>query len=174
MGKKLNVLLSFALAAVFIFGAALTANTVSAQEPVGSQPGIEEMQRQVEELRALINALILALGSNNSAQPQTNQEGIPSISSQRAREIAVELVGHGIARDVMLFSENGVLTFEVEVVHNNVQYMVYINALNGGIIRMSRNEGGTQGITTLPEVIAPRPTPAPTPTNSPNATPRPR
>ena len=175
MKQQLKGVLCALLAAAFIFSGVFTANTVSAQQLNNNQPSVEEMQTQIEELRTLINALVLALG--NGAQPQTNQAGIPSISSQRARAIAVELVGHGIARDVMLFSENGVLMFEVEVIHETVRYMVYVNAINGGVIRMSRYEEGSQGITTLPDVVpgvtAPRPTPAPTPSPGPSATPNP-
>jgi uncharacterized membrane protein YkoI len=94
------------------------------------------------------------------------QPGIPQISGQRAREIALELLGHGTARDVLLFEENGVLIFEVEIRYVDVRYMVYVNAISGNVVRMSRHEDGYQGITTLPEVVPPivlppEPTPPP-------------
>ena len=81
---------------------------------------------------------------------------IPRISNQQARDIAVEHLGHGTAVDTMLFFYNDVLTFEVDVRHQNVRYTVYVNAINGRVARMSRHEEGFQGITTLPEVIPPQ------------------
>jgi uncharacterized membrane protein YkoI len=122
---------------------------------VQAQSTTEEMQATIAELTALINILI-------QNQSTDNQAGIPQISSQRAREIALELIGHGTARDVFLFTENSVLIFEVEIRHDNVRYMVYVNALSGDVVRMSRHEDGYQGITTLPEVVPPIATLPPT------------
>ncbi|MDR2182805.1 MAG: PepSY domain-containing protein [Clostridiales bacterium] len=161
------------MCAVMLFASFAPTTTAYAQNQPNST--YEEMRRQIEELRTLINLLITLLQNNNAntGQNQPNQAAIPSISSQRARDIAIELVGHGTARDVILFSDNGVLTFEVEVRHNNVRYMVYVNAIGGGVIRMSRHEDGYQGITTLPEVVPGRATPTPTPQPTPQPTPPP-
>jgi len=147
---------------VFLFSA--FASTAHARNlPVNSN---DEMRQQIDELRALINMLITLMGNNNSetAQNQPNMSGIPSISSQRARDIAVELVGHGTARDVFLISENSILTFEVEIRYNAVRYMVYVNAINGSVIRMSRHEDVTP---------SPSPSPSPAPTASPSPSPSP-
>jgi len=69
---------------------------------------------------------------DNSEQQSTEQ-----ITSQRAREIAIEFVGHGTAHDVRAFTEEGVLTFEVEVGHGNARYVVQINAKNGEVTNLT-------------------------------------
>jgi len=161
-----KTLLSLAITAtvlggIFYASATLSPDPVSAQaaqiNATANDPSA--MQAEIEELRALIQLLLQNMNGNTNQNQQAAQAAVPQISSQSARDIAVELVGHGTARDVVLFTENGVLTFEVEVRHNNVRYMVYVNAANGGVIRMSRHEDGVQGITTLPEVINPPITP---------------
>jgi uncharacterized membrane protein YkoI len=125
---------------------------------------IEEMQNTINELTVLLQQLIQNQNNSAIALSGVNQPGIPQLSSQRAREIALELIGHGTARNVLLFEENGILMFEVEIRHSNVRYMVYVNARNGSVVRMSRHEDGYQGITTLPEAVPPtgqQPTPPP-------------
>jgi len=157
MKKKLTFVLVAIL--VFTIGFSTLANNTTAHAQ--TQTPQEEMQLQIDELRELVNMLVSALLNNNQA-------GIPGISSQLARDIAIEFVGHGTTRDVLLFTENGVLIFEVEVRHEDVRYMVYIIAANGNVLRMSRFEDGFQGITTLPEIITPSPNPSPSPSPSPS------
>ena len=164
--KVIAVLMVCVIAAGGLLVPALLSNNqagtvhLQAAQADGENMTIAELQQAIEELRALVNLLVLNM--NNNAQQDT-QAGIPSISSQRARDIAVEFIGHGRAMEVWLFTDGNVLTFEVEVRHENVRYMVYINAANGNVIRMSRFEDGYQGITTLPEVVTPQPSPSPSP-----------
>ena len=145
------------------------------------QPTAEEMRAEIDELRQLILLLLQNMTNGNGyaqANPQgavQTQAGIPNISSQRARDIAVETVGHGVAREVMLFTENGVLLFEVDVRNGATRYMVYINAATGAVVRMnSFNDGAV--ITPVPPIgtlptpsPSPNPSPSPSPTQTPNS-----
>ena len=110
----------------------------SVQAASSNDATIAELQQTIAELRALVNLLMQNAGGNNQGGQQNVQAGIPFISSQRAREAAVAHVGYGTARDAMLFSDEGVLTFEVDVRHQNRRYMVYVDAANGDFIRMYR------------------------------------
>ena len=116
----------------------------SAQQPQSADATIAELQQTIAELRALVN-LLLGMDSDHEGDVQITQAGIPSISGQRAREIAVELVGYGEARDVLLFLDEGVLTFEVDVRHGTRRYMVYVDASDGEFISISRFEDGMPG-----------------------------
>jgi len=177
MKKKLiGSLVAVLLLACGLFAVSnLPVGAVYAQQPTVNQSmSEEEMRRQIEELRTLIDTLLLAMNTNNVPSPPQGQAGIPSISSQRAREIAVELVGHGTAREVMLFMDSNVLTFEVDVRNENARYMVYINALSGSVIRMSRFEDSVQDVvvppaetTTQPQAPQQEQTPQPTQTPQP-------
>jgi len=79
--------------------------------------------------------------TNASIPPQ--QGGTHQISSQSAREIAVDFVGYGAVHDVLAFTDEGVLTFEVDVRHNAMRYVVLVNAENGNVTRLSRYEDET-------------------------------
>jgi uncharacterized membrane protein YkoI len=182
MNKKLTAILAAMLVVAIGFAVFTNNTTAHAQTRTSGVLGRaasgasdqqqEEMQMQIDELRELVNLLVLALSGNNQ-QGQNTQAGVPGVSSQRARDIATEFIGNGTARDVLLFTENNVLMFEVEVHQENVRYNVYINAVNGDVIRMNRHEEGVQDIATLPEVITPTPSPSPSPTPQPRPQPSP-
>lgn len=158
--KKLFLSVAAALALAIGFSAT-TVQAQNLQTP-------NEMQQQINELRELVSTLLALLGN------QQSQSGIPNISSQRARDIAVDFIGHGTVNDVFLFTENNNLLYEVDIRHEGVRYMVYIFASSGDVLRMSRYEDGFQGITTLPAPLpiaspsaSPRPAASPSPTASP-------
>ena len=151
----------------------------STRQEQTEDPTIAELMQTIAELRALIN-LLVGMDSSYEGEPQVTQAGIPFISGQRAREIAVELVGYGEARDVLLFIEEGVLQFEVDVRHLNRRYMVYIDAINGEFISISRFDDGLQGdesevAATPPSEAVSQPSPLPqaSPSPSPQASPSP-
>jgi len=97
------------------------------------------------------------------------------ITSQEAADIALSFVGYGELFDDLLFLDDGVPTFEIDIRHEETRYMVYVSAAGGGVVGMNRFEDASQGTTTLPdatsEATPSRPTPVPTPTVNPNATP---
>ena len=139
MSKKWIAVIGLCAAATVLMGLAACSHTPAGTVYASAQPQTEdatiaELRQTIAELSALISLLLGTDGTNEEGQ----QAGIPSISSQRAREIAVELVGYGVARDVLLFSEDGVLQFEVEVWHLNRRYMVYIDAIDGEFLSISR------------------------------------
>jgi len=82
--------------------------------------------------------------SQSPPQIQDSQGSGSQITSLKAREIAVEFVGHGYASDVVAFSEGEALVFEVEVRYGSSSYLVSINADNGSVIGMIRHEAHPQ------------------------------
>ena len=93
------------------------------------------------------------------------------ISSRQAREIAVDFVGYGVAHDVMAFTDAGVLTFEVDVRHDEMRYVVLINAESGNVIRLSRYNDETavaQATSEPPSNLGAMPDNPPQPTASPS------
>ena len=82
-------------------------------------------------------------------QPQPVQpDTLPQISSQRARDIAQAHVGYPV-RDAVLFSDNGHLTYEVDVRNDVLRFMVYVSAITGQVLRVEDYN------------IAPQPAPEP-------------
>ena len=92
---------------------------------------------------------------------------LPAFPGQRAREIAEDHVGYGRAAGVVLFSDNGRPTFEVEVRHGLLRYMVHVDGATGEVGAVSRFEdaglqlpqqtpAGAAEIP-LPAAIVPRP-----------------
>ena len=120
---------------------------------------------------------------------QTNNETaeIPRIiSNMRAREIAEVQVGRGTSGSVNLFNENGVMTFEVEIIYEDTRYTVFINAENGAILRLNQYHDLADEMIASREpqtyheppteqepVVTPAPqqTPEPTPSPAPETTP---
>jgi len=68
------------------------------------------------------------------------QQGVHQISSQKAREIAIDFVGYGVVHDVLAFTDEGTLIFEVDVRHNAMRYVVLLNAESGNVTSLSRHE----------------------------------
>ena len=194
MSRKWIAGIVLCAAVTVLIGLAACSHTPAGTVYASAQPQTEdvtiaELRQTIAELSALINLLLGTDSTNEEGQ----QAGIPSISSQRAREIAVEAVGYGAARDVLLFSEDGVLQFEVDVRHLNRRYMVYIDAINGEFLSISRFDdvvlpgyvmgfepGMGPGIPAVPPAVMPTPSPqaspspSPRPQVSPSPSPRPQ
>jgi len=66
--------------------------------------------------------------------------GVHQISSLDAREIAVDFVGYGVAHDVLAFTDQDALIFEVDVRKGAMRYVVLINAESGNVTSLSRYE----------------------------------
>jgi len=73
----------------------------------------------------------------------SEQQSTEQITSQRAREIAVEFVGYGTVHDIRAFTEDGVLKFEVEIRQEAIRYIVQINGVNGSVISLSSHTDDT-------------------------------
>jgi len=107
------------------------------------------------------------------------------ITSHRAREIAVEFVGHGEIQDIRAFTEDGLLNFEVEVGQGMILYIVRINGESGDIISLARytteyitaQDPEEAELATPTQLITPEPShtsiPQPTPEPVPESTPEP-
>ncbi|MCL1996954.1 MAG: PepSY domain-containing protein [Defluviitaleaceae bacterium] len=157
MSKKIIVLAMVGLM-LTIGMPALWVTQVQAQNP--PQTSEERMQQEISELRELIQLLLL-LNSQQSTENSAIAD-VPQISMQRAIDIALEHVtGQGTIGTIMLFRENGVLTYEVNVTTSAANYTIYINAMTGVITGNNR------------EVLAIWQPPVPVPTPQPTWTPAP-
>ncbi|MCL2015864.1 MAG: PepSY domain-containing protein [Defluviitaleaceae bacterium] len=160
---------------VWVLGALFSHEPIVAQAAeVGSGQSVEQMQAEISELRALIQSLLQSLSGQQAAQP-AQQAGIPTISSQQARDLAFQFVGSGTVGESLFFSENGVPMFEVEVITGNIRYTVHINGETGHLVRMSRSDVAppvtpVAPIAPIPPIapITPVPTPPATNWSSPN------
>jgi len=94
----------------------------------------------------LLTALILSLAgcAEPTASESPTENEVSQISMQMAEEIAIDFVGYGELYDIRAFTAEDALTFEVELQHESMRYVVLINAENGNIIEMSRHEQDVQ------------------------------
>jgi len=83
------------------------------------------------------------------------QSGVHQISSQKAREIAVDFVGYGAAHDVMAFTDGGTLIFEVDVRHDAMRYVVLLSAESGKIKSLNRHEDKSAAVVLPDAAIVP-------------------
>ena len=72
-----------------------------------------------------------------SPRDNSEQQSTEQITSQRAREIAVQFVGNGTVYDISAFTEDNELIFEVEVRHGSTRYIVRINAESGDVTNLT-------------------------------------
>ena len=72
---------------------------------------------------------------------------------QQAEEIALKYLGVGQVIDTFEEYEEGVLLYVVHILDESVNYHIYIDARDGNVLRMVREEPGFQGIMTLPGLI---------------------
>jgi len=126
---------------IFVFGGLLgLLITISTNQPQPPPAAIieisseeQELASELEELQMLFQDLQSQL---NAQQAETAETAVPSISGQAAREAALEHIGgQGIIQETLLFEENGILLFEIEIINENLRHMVYINAQNGTVVR---------------------------------------
>ncbi|MCL1997700.1 MAG: PepSY domain-containing protein [Turicibacter sp.] len=136
MFKKFIVGIAVAIMTAGLGFVALTETQVQAAQVTD----VAAMQAEIAELRALIQSLTALIGQQN-AQSTTPSTPLAQISSQRAREIAMDFMGGGTALTAHLFAEDGVPMFEVEVqMADGLRFMVYVNGVNGTAVRMARIE----------------------------------
>ena len=88
-----------------------------------------ELAAELAELQALLESILAGDYPTDTEQTYTEL-----ITEQEAMDIALQHIGYGSVNDVLLFSDDGVLTFEVDIRHEEMRYMVYINALSGSVI----------------------------------------
>ena len=132
--KFISILMACLMLAISVpvFGAAQS----QAQNP--TQTSEDKMQEEISELRELVQMLLVLLQNQQPTQNSATAD-TPQISMQRAREIALQHVtGQGTIGAIMLFRENGVLNYEVNVATSSANYTIYINALTGVIIGNNR------------------------------------
>jgi len=144
MKKVVIVLAAFALIA---FGA-LIALIIAMH--IGQNQGTDDVQQaQAESLSSADDELSAELAAEIAELEAMLQEilagdspaqytDVPIISSQEARDIAALFIGHGEVFGDLLFMDDGVFVFEVDIRHEETRYMVYVNAIDGSVIRMDQ------------------------------------
>ena len=94
-----------------------------------------ELTAELAELQELFDSILA--GNYPADEIQTDVE---LISDQEAMDIALQYLGNGLVNDVLLFSDDGVLTYEVDIRDDDIRYMVYVNAFSGSVISSDRFE----------------------------------
>jgi len=82
---------------------------------------------------------------HNPEQSNGDTSNMGQITSQRAREIAVQFVGYGTVHDIRAFTEDGILNFEVEIGQGSVRYVVHINGDTGNVTNLASHDVTAQG-----------------------------
>ena len=124
MRKKLTAIIMACLMLVIsvpVFGAAIP---YAASE--------NRVQEEIAELRELVQMLMLLLENQQPAASNAQ------ITIERATEIALAHTGPGIVGTIMLFRQDGVLTYEVNVTTTAASYTIYIDAFTGVITGNNR------------------------------------
>ena len=99
--------------------------------------------------------IFFLLFSGDSVASATRRVLVASISSEDAKEIALDYIGYGLITDVALITENDVQIYTVAIKQENVHFVIYVHGQTGDVVRMVRTEDGYQGIMTLPEILSP-------------------
>jgi len=76
---------------------------------------------------------------NTSDERLAQQDGTRQISSQKARALAVDFIGYGVVHDIQAFTEDDILIFEVDIRHDEVRYLVLLNAESGNVTSLNRH-----------------------------------
>jgi len=91
---------------------------------------------------------------STSDERLTQKDDTRQISSQKARKIAVDFVGYGIVNDIQAFTEEGILIFEVDIRHDDVRYVVLLNAESGDITSLNRHTDDDAAVASPDDSIA--------------------
>jgi len=100
-------------------------------------------------------ALLVIFFNGDLTASATRGVLVASVSSEDAKQIALDYIGHGVAEDATLMTENGIQIYAVDIRHEKVHYVIYVHGQTGDVVRMLRTEEGYQGIQTLPELLSP-------------------
>jgi len=84
---------------------------------------------------------------NNAVQ----QYSVHQISSQKAREIAVEFVGYGVVHDIQAFTDENTLIFEIDIRYDAMRYVVLLNAESGNVTSLKRYADGSIDVVDSPD-----------------------
>lgn len=103
------------------------------QAPAVVPPPQEQLTTTEEELAAELAEL-----RNQLQELLANEPLNQIITENEAENIALAFLGFGTVADSMLFIGEEGYTFEVEIINENVRYIVYVDAVVGNVIRMGR------------------------------------
>jgi len=109
-------------------------------------------------LFALQFVLIFILFNRYSVVSATRSFPGQGVSSERAEEIALNYLRHGIAGDVTFINEGGVPVYAVDISHENSHCVIYVHGETGEVVWLTRTEAGEDGYEgniTLPEILLP-------------------
>ena len=133
-------------------------------------PGAAEMNQTQESIRVSENKR----ASENLPEPENIPAAIPDVHHQKifdeiiepqgsinhinnliAKEIAVDFVGYGVVHDIMAFTNDDTLTFQVDVRHDATRYVVLLNGENGNVTGLNRFKDEPAVYITSPEYEIP-------------------
>jgi len=136
-----KILLSVSVVVVLLVGVFLVNNMLSAnRQPENvAQPNDTQESALLAEIEDLRSIIYMMTSEEGAEEEIVEYEGVTIISSSHAREIAVNLIGHGTATGIVLFSEDDNLKYAVEVLSENPEtsYIVNIDAVNGRVMSMN-------------------------------------
>jgi len=122
--------------AVYVLNTRAPQGRIAENPPILSpqeQPPDDESAAMAEELADLFDILDALLAEQDTDAPVEPE----LISAQQAAAVALEHIGHhGEPSNILLFSDYGVLTFEVDIRQGITRYMVYIDAVSGVVLSM--------------------------------------
>ena len=108
-------------------------------------------------LLALQFVLIFILFNREPAASATRScpnQVFSSISSERAKEVALDYIRHGTAGDVTLVNRNGGQIYSVNISYGDIHYVIYVHGETGDVVWLTREEIGYEGVITLPEDLS--------------------
>ena len=66
----------------------------------------------------------------------------PTISSERAKEVALDYISHGTAGDVTFVSESDARIYAVDISYENLHYVIYVDGETGDVVWLTREKIG--------------------------------
>ena len=75
-----------------------------------------------------------------------DQDMVSSMSSVRAKEIALDYISPAIAGDVTLVGEGGASIYAVEISYEDFHYVVYVDGETGEVLWLTRFKEGDDGM----------------------------
>ena len=134
MLNKRKIIIIVSVLAVVLFGAFIY---FSGLGRVAYDEVREEINEEVADHKNDLNQTRDEKDFTNSV----NQDDY--IGFDRAKKIALDKAGisaeQAIFEEVSLDKENGIMVYEIEFNHQNVEYSVYIDAVNGEIVKFEKD-----------------------------------
>ncbi|MCL1988503.1 MAG: PepSY domain-containing protein [Firmicutes bacterium] len=150
--KKAVIILSILFTLVFIVLIVIIIFLFSQMQTQQMQP-MQQAQQNVQQTppaqheEELTESLAAELADLRAQLQELLNNDDSIISESEAEIVALDFLGFGAISHTMLFIGDGLYTFEVEIMHEMVRYIVYVNAVEGTVLRMARFDENIYDIT---------------------------